>query len=258
MVEKEKDIVRQIVKDELNKAEAIWEKRGSIFESSSEALNFSVHVAKRETVPSSIPGHPLVDDTDNPVDTFIALVVDMRDSSKHLLCAISPKKANVSQLQRIYYETSALLPALEQTIIFEKGSVTEYLGDGILGFFRVDETCEHEAIYAAHRAAKGCINSTRTIVNEELYARYNLPELNIGIGMAASKALVTLVGLKNQRHAKAFGECVFRATKLSSGVNQIHIDTKLEHMWPVSQNGGTLRFTSKSMNGVDGYLINYK
>lgn len=85
-----------------------------------------------------------------------------------------------------------------------------------------------------------------------------MPELNIGVGMAVSKALVTLVGLKNQRHAKAFGECVFRATKLSSGVNQIHIDTKLEHMWPVSQNGGTLSFLRRSMNDVEGYLITYK
>jgi len=49
--------------------------------------------------------------------------------------AVSSKTSKVSQLQRIFYETSALLPAMAKLIFFENGSVTEYLGDGVLGLF---------------------------------------------------------------------------------------------------------------------------
>ena len=258
MNEEQKKIIREIVNTELNKAEDIWNKRGSELVVATESFaSMDSVLEKAETVPSSIPGHPLVSDDENPVDTFIALVVDLRDSSKHLLNAISIKYADVSMLQRVYYETSALLPALEKTVNFENGAVTEYLGDGVLTFFRVDPDDESSAIYSAHRAAKKCINSTRAIVNEELNNRYRLPELDIGIGMAVSKALVTLYGLNGNKHAKAFGECVFRATKLSSGRNQIHIDDKLEMMWPVASGKGSVRFTKRTLNKIDGYLINY-
>lgn len=43
------------------------------------------------------------------------------------------------------------------------------------------------------------------------------PPLKIGIGLAMSKAIVSLTGLSDNHHPKAFGECVFRAIKRSVG-----------------------------------------
>jgi class 3 adenylate cyclase len=170
------------------------------------------------------------------------------------MCAISGKRANVSGLQRVFYETSALLPALALAVKFEEGNVTEYLGDGVLALFRVDANDRSKFIYAAHRAAKLSINEIRDVVNEILSERYSLPNLDIGVGLALSQTLVTLVGLPTEKHPKAFGECVFRATKLSGGKNEIIADKNLKLAWP-SQKGGTLCFKPRTVRGEDGYLL---
>jgi hypothetical protein len=61
--------------------------------------------------------------------------------------------------------------------------------------------------------------------------------------MAFSKAIVTLVGTEGNYHAKALGECIYRASKLSKGNNEIYIDERLKLIWP-SEEGGILNFTS--------------
>ncbi|GAB6263669.1 hypothetical protein [Photobacterium sp. R1] len=247
-------ILRGIINDSLDKAEKHWKDGGYLlavnkiqFESISEKVMDSAE-------PSKIPGHAIVQDGETVIDTFIAFVADMRDSSKHLMCATSPKRSKVSGLQRVYYETSALLPAIGYVVREEEGNVTEYLGDGALALFRVDDDDKEKAIYAAHRAAKNAIGIAREIVNEILMKRYELPALDIGVGLAVSQTLVTLVGLYPEKHPKAFGECVFRATKLSSGRNEVISDANLKAIWPTSK-GGTLRFTPKSINNVDGYIL---
>lgn len=80
--------------------------------------------------------------------------------------------------------------------------------------------------------------------------------LKIGIGLALSKALVSLSGIEGSRHAKAYGECVFRATKLSGGNDIILIDSNLKTAWPSSK-GGTLRFVLSDIGkgGVQGYRL---
>ncbi len=118
----------------------------------------------QKSMPSRIPGHEMVT-PEGKTDELICLVADMRKSSEHLMCAIGGNRP--SQLTRVHYETSALLPALERTIQFNEGSVTEYLGDGILALFRVTDD-EGESIKNAYRAAKNCIGDTRHIVNEAL------------------------------------------------------------------------------------------
>lgn len=240
--------LKALVVRSLDRAEATWNKVGD------ELRLMEASVAKAEIVPSKIPGHNWVSDDRPLVDTFIAAVVDIRDSTKHLLNAISQKDAKVSQLQRVFYETSALLPAMAQTLGYKRGRVTEYLGDGVLALFQVERGNEKKAMYDAYWASQDCIGDVRAIVNDELARRYNLPALDIGVGLSLSKAVVTLVGLDGDKHPKAIGECVYRAAKLSKGRNEVYVDGWLRDSWP-SQKGGFLQFLSRNLRGEPGFLL---
>lgn len=253
MNENQKIEVRKVINNALNKAERHWNNGGHKLvaaRKSMAALDEGIESFEK----SNIPGHELVQDEETIIDEFIAFVADMRNSTTHLMCEISKKNADVSGLQRVYYETSALLPALGLAVKFENGSVTEYLGDGVLALFKVDPNDKSEAIYAAHRAAKNSVNDIRFIVNEILRDRYRLPEIDLGVGLALSRTLVTLVGLPGEKHPKAFGECVFRATKLSGAKNEIVSDENLKAAWP-SKKGGTLTFLPKKVKGENGYVL---
>lgn len=255
LIDSEKNELRKIICASLDRAEKQWQEGGHLLKANRIIGNESMYESVINSAePSKIPGHEIVRDGETVIDEFVAFVADMRDSSKHLMCAISPKHADVSGLQRVYYETSALLPALAYAVSKEEGSVTEYLGDGILALFRIDADAREQAIYASHRAAKNAIGDVRDLVNEVLCERYRLPALDIGVGLAVSKTLVTLVGLAPDKQPKAFGECVFRATKLSDGKNEVICDENLKAIWPSSK-GGTLRFLRKSVKNIDGYVI---
>lgn len=246
--------IKGIVVNSLNYVEGVWEKHGKKLAMDEQMMKGMVRADSQQTAVSRIPGYPLVALNHDKVDRFIALVADIRNSSQHLLCAISTKTASVSELKRVYYETSALLPALEKTIEYEGGAVTEYLGDGILSLFPVDEASSEDAIRSAYQAARNCIAGTLEIVNSELSDRYGLPPLQIGIGLGLSQAIVSLVGLDQRRHPKAIGRCIYNATKLSDGVNEIYADEAMEREWPQSKEG-KLRFGSLVRNGVKGFLV---
>lgn len=243
-----------LVKRSLDKAEEHWRNGGHELTESFESVEaFNQRAA--DSVPSRLPGHGVVSDDETVIDDFIAFVADMRGSSKNLMCKYSEKKTSVkSGLERVFYETSALLPALEMTISFEEGSVTEYLGDGVLAFFRVDRKEREKSIYAAYHAAINSISDTRKIVNEEIRNRYGLPDIDIGVGLAYSKAIVSLSGIDGNKHPKAFGECVYRATKLSSGINEVVVDHRMESLWPTSK-GGKLGFRERKFGNISGYCL---
>lgn len=240
-----------IVNNSLDRAEAIWNKVGNeIIAKFTFALS-----ARAKITPSQIPGHPFVDSDKPEVDEFIALVIDMRKSSDHLMCAVSEKKAKVSQLQRVFYEVSALLPAMAKVIYDKNGRVTEYLGDGLLSIFKVDNNKKEASIYLSYDVAVKCIESVEKIINPILAERYFLPPIAIGCGLAKSKAVVTTIGLYDEYiQPKVFGECVFYATKLSGGNNEILINESLKQAWPTTKDGKLL-FTKKKLKDVEGYLV---
>lgn len=248
--------VQSVAANSLDAAEEIWNQVGDKLVLAAHSRAFIQKLA--ESVESQIPGYPTVELGKPQVDHFIAIVADMRGSTKHLLCAISTKTARVSQLQRVFYETAALLPSLAKVIGYENGNVTEYLGDGILGLFCLNKQERSKTIYAANRAATKCIDAVQSVVNPLIEQRYSLPALHIGIGMAYSKAVVTLVGLPDFMQPKVFGECVFRATKLACGVDEVMIDEVLRRIWPTAK-GGVIRFLRrKARGGVEGYLVQKK
>ncbi|MCI5165816.1 MAG: adenylate/guanylate cyclase [Candidatus Electrothrix sp. GM3_4] len=240
--------IKNIVNKSLDRAEAIWNEVGTL-------MFAECDKSFRAAIPSQIPEHSLVDPKKPEVGEFIALVVDMRKSSRHLMCEIA--EAKVSRLQRIFYEVSALLPATAQSIYDRNGKITEYLGDGLLSIFKVDNNNPEKSLYASYNAACECIENVHNIVNPILNDRYSLPDISIGVGLAKSKAVVTTIGLVKYMQPKVFGECVFYASKLSSGNNQIYISESLKNDWPTSK-GGVLTFTPKKLNNVDGYLVTSK
>lgn len=249
--------IRDLVVTSLDAAEAVWDLHGGALALDEGTRIIKAALEKRaEKVPSRIPSHPIVDRDKPIIDEFIAIAADIRGSSIHLTHAVPRDVKNISTgLQRVYYETSALLPAIEKTLGYKGAHVTEYLGDGILALLKPDKTDEGASLKTARRAARNCIDFTLTIVNDELKTRYRLAALSIGIGMAYSKALVSLVGLEGAGHAKAIGDCVYNATKLSDGRNEIIIDEQMRKRWPKSP-GGLIKFTStKRLNGASGYIV---
>jgi class 3 adenylate cyclase len=241
--------IRAKIGEELDKAESVWNKVGYLLEDQRQFFE------KGGEISTLIPGFPFIKDGKPKVGNFIALVLDIRDSTAHLNQRISGRTAKASQLERVYYETTAVNTAGSFIIRNNDGAITEYLGDGFLALFQVkDESDPDDEVYAAHRAAKKCLSIITGMVNEILYERYQLPNLAIGIGMAYSKAVVTVVGTEDNLHPKAIGECVWRATKISDGRNQICIDDRLENLWPTDSDG-TLTF---SLLGHDHGFKSYK
>lgn len=238
-----------IIERALSEAERHWENGGAQLSEGHIKANAMDMEALEQ---SKIPGHPLVGDNETVIEDFVAFVADMRDSSNHLTQSISSKIAKVSQLQRVYYETSALLPAVAYTVKAYDGAVTEYLGDGLLALFKVDPDKKSKSLYDSHNAGKKVVGEVLDIINSILNRRFSLPPIEVGVGLARSKALVTLVGLTGDKHPKAIGECVYRASKLSNGRNKVIIDEIMERSWPSSA-GGKMRFTTIRLNNLTGY-----
>ncbi|HDR9047282.1 TPA: hypothetical protein QDA94_001486 [Burkholderia vietnamiensis] len=234
----------------LDRAESNWRKVGHLLVEA--RLQKSMESYAADSADSNIPGYRVVSADHPQVDEFIALVIDMRGSTQRLKTHI--KNAKVNGLQRVYYETSALLPAFAVTCGFKDGMVTEYLGDGGLVLFSVNKDDRENSVRLAYRAAKDCIGSMRTLINDAIAERYNLPEISLGVGLAMSKAMITLVGVPGNYQPKAIGSCVWDATKLSGGVNAVHVSPDIKGVWPSSQ-GGLMRFRRLDLKHVEGFKM---
>jgi class 3 adenylate cyclase len=252
MNDTQKAQVSAAVKDGLDRAVSNWSKVGHLLKKVEASLEEHRDYVF-DSVESLIPGYPVIADSAPEVDEFVALVVDMRNSTSRLKTILKLPEIG-DGFQRVYYETSALLPAIAQTAAFEAGSVTEYLGDGALILFAVDKSDRGASIKAAYRAARDCVTTSRSIVNEQLRERFHLPDLNVGAGLSMSKALVALVGLPGNRHPKAIGECVWEASKLCYGTNTVHVSKDLHSAWPTGKSG-TVRFTELRDGKCDGFRV---
>lgn len=240
--------IKAIINRSLDRSEEMWN-------STMGKVAFS-HRLDEETE-TNIPGHPYLKDNEYKSDEFIAMMVDMRDSTKHLRQAISARIASVSEMKRVFFEVSALLPAVAKVIRDEDGAVTEYLGDGALALFQLpkEKSPREKAIYSATRASQKCLHALKECINPILFERYGLPPIQIGIGLAFSDAIITKFGLRPETQVKVIGECVYFASNLSKGRNEIFVHEWLENMWPTGEKG-MIRFSKKSkFADVDGFLL---
>jgi len=246
----QREELRLITNSALDVAEAVWEQTGAQMRALA-ASALEENLAK--SFPSAIPGHPMVNEVEPEVDDFICMMLDIRNSTRHL--NEIDGRCGVQQIQRVLYETSALLHPCARVVQYDGGNVTEYLGDGALALFKVPSDTD-SACYACYRAANNILTVTKEIVNAILAERYHLPPLKIGIGMALSKAIVTVIGLPGNRIPKVIGQCVYRASKLCNGEDQVVVDKFLYEAWP-QEKGGSLHFTKWAAKdkGIEGFLI---
>ena len=254
-----KDELRALVDALLSTADQRWRTHGTRLNKLAESkADTGVGAAVPEFVPSHIPGHPVVETAKPSVSPFIAWMLDMRDSTQHMTQRIAAAKA--TELHRIYLETTALLPATASIVADRGGSVTEFQGDGVLALFPFPEdqrpSKERDAaVYRAFNAAEDALDCVDTVINVALRARYDLPAIQVGVGLALSQALVTTVGLDAHQQPTAFGQCVWRASKLSKGRGTILVDPNLHLAWPTADDG-PIRFEKRSTeHGFDAYVV---
>ena len=247
----EKKELDNVVNTSLDRAEQQW---------NSVMIREDMIKAAAET-PTKIPGHKYLGKNKYASDTFIAMMLDMRDSRKHLMQAISARTAKVSQMQRVYYEVTALLPCMATIVEKDRdGSVIEYLGDGLLALFKLpldDKDKAAAELREISRISRKCLEALKTIVNPIIFNRYSLPPLKIGIGLAFSDALITHFGISANSQVKVIGQCIYYASHLSKGNNEIIVHENLENIWPTSD-GGKLAFYRKSFKDVNGYIMECK
>jgi class 3 adenylate cyclase len=182
-------------------------------------------------------------------------MLDMRQSTDHLRQAI---RAKVSEMQRVFYEVSALLPPMAKVINDHEGAVTEYLGDGLLALFQLPRNEEEQApiLRRIINGAKQCMETLEEVINPILFSRYYLPRLNIGIGLAFSDAIISHFGLPPDTQVKVLGECIYFASECSKEWNEIVLHENLQRIWPTSKDGKlTFRFKSFKKD-VNGYIVN--
>lgn len=219
--------IRATALENLERAEQTWSKHG---QNVTEGLVKASRLDSADS-PTHLPGHALIREPE--VGEFVALVADIRNSTTHLL--EDTHSSRPYGLERIYYETSAFLPGVEVALAHYDGQIKEFLGDGALGFFNARGDKKTSAILKAYSAARTCLDYVRPIVNGLLEERHKLPALEIGIGLAYSKAIVERIG--SDRHARVVGKCVYQASKLSNGMNEICVSEELADLWPRHEDG---------------------
>lgn len=240
--------VEKISKTCFHRAQKAWAEHGGNF-----TRIFADSIEKSATEHFSvIPGYELLLPNQVVMGNFVALSIDMRDSTGRL------KQENniyaVNGFERLYYETSTLLPALAYVVEQHNGTVTEYLGDGILALFNVNDfNNKHEALRHSYLAANSSIQDVLPIVNKFLQDKFHsLPDIRIGCGISISEAMVYYNGSRETLQAKASGICVWEASKLNFGNNMIFVSAEAQSQWPSSTTGG-LSFITREIDDMVYY-----
>jgi len=255
--EKECNEINLVIQSTYEKACSFWEENPlySLEKLESHRINDS------QIIPSSIPGNNFVSTIKSKKEELFSFCVDIRKSTEILKSHYHNEKFD-NGLHKIYLITSVLLPAIEKIINIHNGSVTEYLGDGLLAFFPVekdqDQTIKKQCYYNISRSVKKIIYGVLPLVN--LFFKTNMDlskDILVGIGVSRSEAIIHAVGYGDILYPKAFGECVFEASKLANISNNtsVYVSDIVYKKWPVRKSGG-LSFTKETLHAKHPYLKN--
>lgn len=174
-------------------------------------------------------------------DRFAVLFVDIRCSTERAQ-RLGPEKT--------FLTMHIFIPALLRVIELYDGYPIDIMGDGIMVFFKNDETVINRAAFCGwdimYRIKDGVINK---LLNEE-----GIDPINIGIGITCGNVVVTKIGLQSIYDVKVFGDCVNKAAHYSDGCNKIKVSEEIEAGWP-SGPDGRLRFTDPEDDGSRTVIV---
>ena len=216
-------------------------------------LNESLRKALTNLVPlneeAEVPGFE-----DKPVKfgsfvnrEFVVLMTDIRKSTE-----IINEPGGLVNMFLIFYVYAGVVSNIVDSY---NGTSTEFLGDGVINLFDTKEVGRDEALKKSILAAWDIMDARERILNP-LFAEMGLKQINYGIGIDHGITIVTKFGYKNDTDLKAFGRCVYNASKLSKGINEIYVSDESKKVWPTGP-GGNLRFGFGSSLD-DGTTLGFK
>lgn len=159
---------------------------------------------------------------------FIVMMTDIRKSTD----IINSKNGNISMFL-IFYIYAGIVAKIVDSF---NGTSTEFLGDGVLNLFDTKDITRDTALSNSMLASWEILEARETILNP-FFNNVGLPTINLGIGIDHGITIVTKFGYRNDTDLKAFGRCVYNASKLCKGINQIIVSENSKNVWPTGPEG---------------------
>lgn len=164
------------------------------------------------------------------VDAWAALLfVDLRNSSK---------RAEAYGAKATYLTMHTYLPTMAYLVGEAGGHIVGYRGDGLFAAFGIDDygsnppELDHcEEVRKAIRCAKAMVESVDDAINPVLIEAGIPGGLLIGVGIDASKVVITRIGLREAYEVTAYGTAVNKAAKESDrGNGEVMISIRAKNM----------------------------
>lgn len=165
---------------------------------------------------------------------FVVSMTDIRRSSD-----IINGEGGLVHMFLIFYVYAGIVAKI---VDHHNGTSTEFLGDGVLNLFATKEVGRDQAMRNSVLSSWDILWARENILNP-FFSSVGLPEINMGIGIDHGTTIVTRFGYRYDTDLKAFGSCVYNASKLSKGLNEVLVSHRSQLVWPTGP-GGNLHFQS--------------
>ncbi len=162
---------------------------------------------------------------------FVVMMTDIRKSTE----IINAPNGTVNMFLIFYVYAGVIAKIVDK---FD-GTSTEFLGDGVLSIFDPKED-RNSALLGCAVASRVILEARVTILNP-FFSAQGLPTINLGIGIDYGMTIVTQFGYRSDTDLKAFGQCVYNASKLCKGFNVRKVSGNAVTIWPTGPEG-KLRF----------------
>lgn len=163
---------------------------------------------------------------------FVVMMTDIRKSTD-----IINSPNGLVNMFLIFYIYAGIVAKIVDSY---NGTSTEFLGDGVLNLFDTKDSSRETALRNSMLSSWDILEAREKILNPFFYS-VGLPQINFGIGIDHGITIVTQFGYRSDTDLKAFGKCVYNASKLCKGVNQIIVSENSQSVWPTGP-GGNLNF----------------
>lgn len=178
---------------------------------------------------------------------FVVMMTDIRGSTQ-----IINSQNGLINMFLIFYVYAGVVAKIVDSY---NGTSTEFLGDGVLNLFDTKEAGRDDALRRSIRASWDIMDARQNVLNP-FFLENDLPQINLGIGIDHGITIVTKFGYRYDTDLKAFGRCVYNASKLCKGFNEINVSQNSQSVWPSGQ-GGNLQFgQAKIIDGKYAYSAN--